>query len=187
MLEYNKDQKRLPIGGHHFNAYGATFTGETFHEVVSKLAEFKRNNNIAAGNPEQEVLMFYFKNWPYMVKMSEKPQPFEPKGDYDYWRDWIFATWKKPPSKFITSAEAKERWDVCRNCGFLKKLNWPETKESTELARRAFILSRGMTSPDFLGYCSLHKAHLPALVFVDNPAPFSAKKEGDEPSECWVV
>lgn len=186
MLKLNKDQQRIPLGGHHFSKHGTTFRGETFQEVVSKLSDFRVANSLQLGDPEQDVLQFYATNWPYMVTSDGLSKPIDPQHDYEKWRKWVFDTWRRPPIKFIIPSEAEERWKVCEKCPFLKKKSWPNTKEAAEVARKAFILARGMKTPEFLGFCSLHLADLPALVFVDQPKSFSGMKDGETFKDCWV-
>src|SRR5690349_17404270 len=106
MLQLNTKQKRMPFGGHQYPEYGMVFRGETFKEVKDKLAKFRLDNNIPAGNPEQEILVHYLKNWPWMVIINDKPPASMGDEDYAKWRDWIHKTWKNPPRKHLTTKEA---------------------------------------------------------------------------------
>ena len=156
-------------------------------EVVKKITSFRATNNIPAGNPEQEVLFFYAKNWPYMVTnaKSEKQQVID--GDYVMWRDSVYKHWSKPPLKFIPSTEAVERWNVCESCEHLRKIDWPKTEESSELLRRTFLLSRGLQTPSFLGYCARHLTDLRSLVYAESPTSLSSKKDAQQPEKCWII
>ncbi len=187
MLKINKDQMRLPIGGHHFPSHGNTFKGDTLVELVEKITEFRINNGINIGNPEQEVLTFYYKNWPYMVKeVDNTKNPDEESLRYIYWRSWIQKTWKNPPNKFASLKEASDRWTICETCPFNVKKDWDKTDESEELTRRSFLLSRGYVSPKSIGFCSLHNADIAAFSFIDAAKEFSAKKDGGSHAACWV-
>lgn len=187
MLQLNKDQQRLPIGGHHYPSYGMTFRGETMVEVAKKLGEYRLTNNYPIGEPQQDVLGYYAKNWPFMVKNVESEVIETQDDDYVNWRDWVFRTWKKPPSKFLSGAEIKPRLEVCETCPFNKEINWSRSEELTEVLKRAFILKRGMPTPENIGYCACHRADLSTLVFIENAAGFSNKlNETTEPKACWV-
>ncbi len=181
MLKINKDQKRLPVGGHHYPEYGKTFKGETVDELVKQVKAFRLANNIPAGNPEQEILMFYAKNWPFMVKEDREAKETVSDKDYTAWRQWIYDTWSHPPKKLITSKEAKERWDVCLSCPMMKRPAWKSTDESSELTRRAFVLRRGVETGVNNNFCSCHQVDLGVFVFLENQ-----EKRQDQPVGCWV-
>jgi hypothetical protein len=183
MLRLRKDSKRAPFGGHHFTDHGVTFRGENLQEVVKKLSEFRLGNAIPIGSPEQEVLRFYGENWPYLVERTDGSEP-ERNGLYDQYREAVHEMWRRPPKKFLTTKEASLRWEVCKTCPFNTKHDWKETNESAEIARRAFVLRRGMDVPDSLGFCALHKADIPALSFLAEPKVYAsdAKHPG-----CWVL
>lgn len=187
-LALNKNQKREPYGGHHFVEQGITFKGDTFDEVIEKVADFRKNNNYPAGDPVQDVLIFYVKHWPYMVTDDLEPKeevPIDTK--YLEWRDWIYKVWQNPPKKFLTTKEAQDRWKVCETCPFNQKKDWAKSDESTELKRRQYLLTRGIAYPSFLGFCSLHRADLGVIVFTDQPVSLSSKKDGGHYEKCWVV
>lgn len=190
MLELNKNQKRLPIGGHHFYCHSVMFKGDTFPEVVKKMAEFRRNNNIAAGDPEQEILAHYQDKWPFMVVQSDREPKLEPPESYTQWRDWVFRTWKNPPKKFLGEKEATDRFVVCQSCPhFVSNPYWKKnpTPESMEVSRREFVLQRGIQADKISGFCALHLAPIGPMVFVADPKPLSQMKEGEiEPEACWV-
>ncbi len=183
----NKKQKREPAGGHHFVIDGTTIKGETFDEVVTKVNEYRRNNNLPVGDTKRDITLFYAKNWPYMVIRSEveyEPKIFEE--GYIKWRDWVYKTWSNPPAKFITKKEAEDRWDVCKTCPFNKPKNFSASPELSEINRRTFLMSRGLEAPSFLGYCALHSADLPTLVYADNPATLLFEKDNEPLENCWV-
>jgi hypothetical protein len=188
VLRLNPDSKRLPFGGHHFHEYGMTFKGDTFKEVVKKVADFRLTNNLPSGDPEQEVLGYYARQWPWLVKEEHKPIAIETQSqEYFQLRDWIYMAWKKPATKLLSVKECKDRWEICRDCPFNLQPNWDETKESAELTRRSFVLRRGQDTPDYLGFCALHKADLSAFSFIEAAKEYSAKKEGDSYPGCWVL
>lgn len=186
-LLLNKDQKRLPIGGHHFIQHGITFKAETFDKVVAEIVDFRRNNNRPIGNPDQEVLTFYLQNWPYMVVVDESQDVRKEDDAYIAWRDAVYELWAHPPKKFVAEKEAEDRWKICETCPHLKKTGIANLKEYAEVVKREFILKRGIETPPFLQYCALHRTSLPVLVLADQPVSLSRKKEGESHNGCWCV
>jgi hypothetical protein len=185
MLRLNPNSKKSPPGGHHYIEYGITFRGDTFKQVAEKLKDFRLHNNIPLGNPEQEILGFYAFSWPYLVKDASEVVEDEAPDQFKEWRKWVQETWKNPPKKIVTLKEASDRWAVCENCPFNQQFKHDETDESAEIARRAFLLRRGMSVPDFLGFCSCHGTDLSAFVFFQPAKGFSSNKEV-QPEGCWV-
>jgi hypothetical protein len=186
MFKLNQDQKRLPLGGHHFTEKGHTIKADTFKQVVEKLEQYRLNNNMAVGQPDQDVLFYYALNFPWMVKEDGKPDPIEPE-DYKAWRSWIQKTWNKPPKKIITRKEASTRWEVCKLCPHNRTIGWPDSVEASQFARKAFLIRRGIEIPEDLGYCDLHKADLGVFTLTETPSSHSEKPKdiANEPS-CWV-
>lgn len=187
MLKLNPHQKREPIGGHQFTEKGVTFTGDTFNEVVEKLSDFRTINGLPLGSPEQDVLWFYALHWPFMVMEDRDSAQVTLPDEFFLWRKWIVETWAHPPHKFVAASDSVTRRDVCEKCPFNKPLLWKETKESSELTRRAFLLRRGTTAASFLGFCSLHNVDLSVFTCVETPENFSAKKKDAEKYPgCWL-
>lgn len=188
MLQLNKDQQRRPIGGHQYPENGLLVRGESFNEVKQKLTEYRINNHIPVGDPEQDILLHYAKNWPWMVKSDPNATPKQVSGQYTLYRQWIDETWRDPPAKMISVKEATDRWETCRGCPFNRSKTWFKTPESAELARRAFLLRKGADVPEDIGICSLHFfADLSVLSFVENAAHFvDVKKDSTKPEKCWV-
>lgn len=189
MLIIKPDAMRIPIGGHQFPENGMVIRGESFDEVVQKLTDYRLNNHIHLGNPSRDVLVYYANNWPFMVTDDGKPEPdLSEAKPYEEYRRFIDETWKRPPAKLLATKEASFRWEVCEKCPFNKSKDWPQTKETAELARRSFLMKRGVETPKNLGVCSLHfHADLSILTFVETPAHFvDVKTDAAKPEKCWV-
>ncbi len=187
MFKLNEKMPREPIGGHHFASHGVTFKGDSFKEVVSQLRAFRINNNIAVGDPAQDVLIFYAENFPWMVEQDWNAEPKKENKYYVRWRDWIYGQWKNPPKKVLTTKEASDRWKICLDCPWRLPFVWKKTDESQELIRRAFMLRRGVEIPKDLGYCALHRVDLGVFCFLENPEVQSAQqKDGAKEPKCWV-
>lgn len=187
MLKLNKDQKRLPLGGHHFYENGLMIRGETLSEVDKKLGEFRLNNNRPMGRPDQDILTYYAVNFPWMVKEDTSevdPEPVEFIG----WRDWVQKTWIRPPKKTLTTKEATYRWDVCKVCPHNVPIKpGHRTAEFDQLKRKTFMLRRGAKIPSELGYCSLHRFDLGVATFIETPKDHSEiQKDTPNYPSCWV-
>jgi len=188
MLKLNPDQLRQPHGGHNYREpNGPGIKGESVKDLVKKITDYRINNNIPVGDPEQDVLYYYALHWPYMVEPAEVGKPTHQSKWFQGWSTWLRKAWKNPPKKLITTKEASYRWDVCLTCPHNRGFDWKETDESSAITQRAFLLRKGIDAPKDLQYCDLHKADLSVLTFVENPASFSDKsKEDTQPSACWV-
>lgn len=188
MLKINKDQMRLPFGGHHFYEMGLMMKGDTFDEVRIKLTDFRLNNNRPVGNPGQDILTYYAVNFPWMVKEDDAEMPQEGE-NFLAWRAWIQKTWNRPPKKIIVSKEAEMRWSVCKTCPHNIPIAAGNRRaEFDELKRKAFILRRGIKIPPEIGFCSLHRADLSAFTFTETPKDHSEiKKDTPNYPGCWVV
>lgn len=186
MLKLNPHQQRSPLGGHHYPSHGRTFKEESFDKLVKSLKKFRVDNAIPVGDPAQDVLIFYAKHFPWMVMPDFGTEP-KKDDSYEGWRDWITKTWQAAPTKFVSIKESEQRWKVCEKCPFNTTKGWAETDESAAFTKRAFMLRRGIPVPKFLGFCSCHRADLTVLVMLDEPKKCSAKKDGEQPQDCWVV
>lgn len=184
MLKFNPTAQRQPFGGHHYPEYGVTFRGDSVEDVKAQLTKFRLNNSIPVGNPEQDILLFYAKHWPWLVKGDLSPKVTMEDADYAAWREWIYEEWKNPGS-LITRKEACMRWEKCLTCPRNLKFSWQSTDESNELTRRAFLLRKGLEVPIGLGFCDLHKADLSVMVFLKQPEKHSNKKDGEAEPGCW--
>src|SRR5688572_8545784 len=189
MLKLNDIQQRLPYGGHQYPENGHIIRGDTFKELVNNVSAYRVNNHIPIGNPEQDVLFHYAKHWPWMVKEDREAVEVKEDSAYAEYREWVEFTWRHPITRIITPKQASDRWKVCETCPYNQKRDWKETKESTELARRAFLLRRGVGVPKNLGICSLHKnADIPVLSFSEIPVSNAERrKDAELPAGCWVV
>ena len=186
MLELNKDAHREPIGGHQFPSHGIMFRSDTFKELVEKLKTFRLVNGLKLGNPEQEILQHYAKNWPFLVKQAGSEEVHE-GNTLDAWRMWVYDTWNDPPKKYIVEKEARERMAICAICEY--RMGRPEgSKEEVEsIDRRAFLLRKGIAVDEKIKFCACHLWDIPIASLIDDPKKYSnqPKDEGCPPN-CWV-
>ncbi len=187
-LKLRKDQQLRPLGGHHFIEGRLRIEGETLDEVIRKLTDYRVNNSVPVGNPEQEILVYYLGKYPYMVDIDYEAVDSFTQGYYEQkWLEWIRRHWKRPASKQITPKEAESRWNVCLNCPHNIKLS-VSTQEDKESERKSFLLRRGQTTPEKLGFCSLHLWDTRASVFLEAPAEVSGKlKDAANYPGCWCA
>jgi hypothetical protein len=188
----NPDQQRQPFGGHHFpekTKFGTTtIRSSTFKGVVDLLTDYRIQNGIPLGDPSGEVTLYYAKNWPWMVTVDENQEIIhEDNPYYNEWRAWVQSTWKRGDPKMLHKREAADRWAICEKCPYAEGQSWADTKESQELDKRAFLYRRAEWAPRKLKFCSLHKADIGTLSFLQDAKSYSAKKES-EPNydKCWI-
>lgn len=188
MITLNTDQQRLPIGGHHFHEAGMVVRAEKFDDLVRKVRDLRITNGHPVGDPKTEIIRYYAEAFPYMVHYGKEgfsvPKFAE---NYVRYRLWVQTTWAIPPKKLVTTKEASYRWDVCKTCPFNLPKNWERTRESEEVDRRAYLLRSAIDIPEGLGFCSLHRADIGVLSFIEKPLEFSAKsKDKEDYEKCWV-
>lgn len=195
MLKLNPKQARQPIGGHHFfdEKSGIMFRGQTFGEVEEKLKEFRVMNALPVGDPNQEILRFYLKHWPFMVKESGDEAPPDSSPYFLQLAFWVRMAWNSIKTLGITPKEASSRWETCEKCPFNLRVDWDkecktdaEKKQMAEVNRRIFLLKRGAKTPSYLGFCALHGADISVLSFQQKPGTLSCKKAGEDHPACWV-
>lgn len=188
MIVLRKDQQRRPFGGHHYPEMGMVVRAEKFEDLVEKVGELRIRNNHPIGRPEEEILRYYAEHYPFMVSYAGQDQKLlEEPMKYKRWRQWVQTIWRHPPKRLVTPKEASFRWEVCEKCPKNVRMDWAESDESAEITRRSFMLRAGQDSPEYLGYCSCHRADLASFSFINEPVSFSAKeKGGGQPEACWV-
>lgn len=177
-----------PIGGHHFREDGVLFEGDTLDEVLTKLSDYRVNNSAPLGDPEQEILAYYAKNWPFMVDEDEDAKPPEPVGWMNAaWVSYLRKMWTRPATKQITPKEASTRWEVCLKCPHNRQISLT-TQEEKEMERKSFMLRKGQNVPDKIGFCALHRWDTKSSVFIEAPAAVSGKlKDATNYPGCWVA
>lgn len=182
MLHYNDKQHIPPHGGHQFSERGAQFKADSFDDLKEQVSEFRIRNSIPVGLPDQDILKFYAGKWPWTVISDGLPAP-EENSDFSRWRQWIHKSWSGGPVKMKTATEAKERWKICIDCSFRKKVV-SDSAESKALEGKSLILRSGQQTPS-LGFCSLHGVDLDVLSFhAQTETNRNTKDKG--PANCWV-
>lgn len=183
-----KGQQLRPHGGHHYHAHGIKFEGDNHKDVYEKLTTYRLNNTIPIGDPEQEVLSYYAREFPWMVDEVEALPSIKKNDYYARWRAFVQNTWKHPLTRTITAKEASSRWDVCAKCPYNVKLSVGSSQEGQELLRRTFLLRRGQEVPAKLGFCSLHSFDIGVASLLETPVEVSGKmKDAANAPDCWVV
>ena len=183
-----ESQQLRPFGGHHLVAHGIRFEGNTPVEVVKKVTDYRVHNSIPVGEPMKELLDYYAAKWPFMVDedYDTKPEP-PPNTTKEKWMGWVRQQWKFPRGKYIANKEAEARWKVCLTCPFNKPIE-TQSQEEREIARKSFLMSRGVTMPARLGFCSLHLADIRTMVVLEAPSVVSDKpKDAANHPGCWVA
>lgn len=187
MLKLNRQQQRLPIGGHHLFTSGRMFKATSFDGLVTAIRDYRIDNNHPIGDPEQEILAFYNRNFPYMVEHDPEAEERHLNEDYVSMREWVFKTWRNAPKRLLGTKEVDLRWAVCAECPFNTEIIPDDEAENIRLVRQLFLLRKGATVPNNLKFCSCHRADLGVFTLIEAAKEFSAKKDGTEqPASCWV-
>lgn len=188
MLRIKQAQQRQPIGGHHMASNGVMFRGDSAEEVAAKIRNHRLINGIPLGNPEQEVIDYYGRKFPWMVENDTSDQA-EEKQDPNYlkWRDSVAKAWGNVQPKMVGEVVASSRWSICETCPFNIPKNWEKTNEAKEFERKVMIMNKTANVPEKMQFCSLHGHDLGYLSFIESPSPVSRKTK-DKPNYdgCWV-
>jgi hypothetical protein len=182
MLYYNDKQQKPPLGGHQYSQSGNMMKAESFKDLVKDVTEFRIRNSIPVGRPDQDILQFYAEKWPWTVLSDGQPVPKDDE-NFSRWRSWLHKSWTSGPVKMRSATEAKERWKICIDCGWRKKVV-SETSESKSLEGKSLILRHGQETPS-LGFCSLHGIDLDVASFYAHTEHHRNTKEKG-PDNCWV-
>jgi hypothetical protein len=186
MLKYKQKSMRQPFGGHNYTERSMNFAADSLEELVTKVSKFRLNNHLPIGDPEQDILRHYLKNWPWLVVDDQAPDDTDVDQDYEDWKKFVRDAYGVAGLKTITSKEAEDRWKICEKCPFNVKLEVDYDEEAHSLRKTAFLIRRGTNVPSELGYCKLHKADLSIFSILEKPGALSRKQEGVEHADCWL-
>lgn len=190
IYELNPNQMRLPLGGKHIfldRSSFMTFTDDTFDGLIEKIESHRVNNGMDVGNPKEEVIESYAKNYPWMVRLkTEAVGPDEINKRYEMTKMWLRHVWGHPPGGQEPTRVSEERWDICRKCLHNQRFQWPDTAEADEWEKRRFLLVKGLKIPQEIGFCALHRWDNGVASVLETPIRFSAKtKDSGQPGWCW--
>jgi hypothetical protein len=185
-LKIKENSMRIPFGGHHFKDRAITFKADSFDELVEKIRDFRIANSVKVGNPEEEILIYYAKNWPWLVE--EDPEPEEPTKNprYEKWRDFIFGMKKTPIRKYANDKEIRNRYETCEKCKFRKKVIPTDKDEFEALKQKVFVFCRGSMVCGMDQFCDLHQAPIPVLLAPETTKDLIPPKDGNGSAECWI-
>jgi hypothetical protein len=191
-------------GDHHFpDPCGFTFRADDFPALLSKITQYRLQNGLPVGDPEQEVLTFYAKSFPWSVieedgrkVLSQKHTTLFDNPDTNPAKvsqslqerlyAWVNQVWRNPPAKLLAPQEAASRVSACKNCPQHlpplsdTPLNDPRAKETD---RRVFVLAKCRPASDALGSCAHFGWDCRLACLLPNPSGGGEK----EPAGCWVA
>ena len=185
-LRLKENSMRIPFGGHHFKDRAVMFKAEAFDELVGKVRDFRIANGIKIGNPEEEILIYYAKNWPWLVEENPEQQITKENPRYDKWRDFIFAMKKTPIRKYANDREIRTRYETCEKCKFRKKVTPRDKDEFEALKQKVFVFCRGSMVCGMDQFCDLHQAPIPVLLAPETTKDLLPPKDGNGSADCWI-
>ena len=186
MLKLKKNSMKLPVGGHHFTERSITFKADNFEDLADKVRDFRLANAIPIGDVESDILIYYAKNWPWLVEEDDKPESVKKNDLYDKWRDWAFEAKKRPIRKFVNDKEMAARYETCKTCPHSTPIKPKHRDEYEAIMRKIFAYSRGSMVCKCNQFCRLHSVGIPVLLAADSPREVLPKKDGNTAPECWI-
>jgi hypothetical protein len=153
MLKFKQSPGRTPNGGHHLIDRGTVFEGATPQEVAAKVAEFRLNNGYPAGNPIQEIVLYYAQIAPFMLEESGEEWRKQAPSGFELSHRWLIDQYSKGFMKLLPDEELSPRETVCMKCQHKNAL--PSTMAGGDVKHRLFLLTQGRGDPA-LGFCSHH-------------------------------
>lgn len=182
-LEIVRGHPKVPVGGWTAHYHGQNFTGRDADDLILKLTEYRTQNGLPLGNPEQELAAHYAEQAPYLVR--EKPtQPIETNGVRQRVAEHTMAIWYGKFQRLpVHNEQFKERLDVCASCEhFRRDFHDGESSYWREAATRSALMTGDMDCAE-KGHCRHHHwlvALAARLVTPDKLATMPA------PGCCWV-
>lgn len=176
-----------PVGGYFFiNQDGSKIVGEKWPDVVVRVADYRKRNNLPPGNPDAEVDAQACERTPAYCSeenMTVPPMtaPATLKSRVLAWLSGTLRGQTEKPLQFVNDATALERERICAGCPRNKSL--PEgcatCKAAVKEYRKAIIGSRRVNGR--LNACEVLGEDLPASVHIDEPRV----ENSDLPDNCW--
>lgn len=185
-IQLKRNSMRQPFGGHHFEDRSVMFKADSFDELVEKIRDFRIANGIQVGNPSEEVLIYYAKNWPWLVEEDKCPPKQRINERYDTWRNFIFGMKKTPIRKYANEREMRTRYETCEKCKYRKRVNPKEKDEFDALKAKIFVLCRGSMICGMDQFCDLHQAPIPVLLAAETTKDLIPPKDGNGSEDCWI-
>lgn len=185
-IQLKRNSMRQPFGGHHFAEKSITFKAESFDDLVGKVRDFRIANGIKVGSPEEDILIYYAKNWPWLVEEDKCPPKRQTNERYDKWSEFILRIKKSPIRKYANDKDMRIRYETCEKCKFRKKIQARDKDEFNALKQKVFVSCRGLMICDMDQFCDLHQAPIPVLLAADSPREVLPKKDGNTAPECWI-
>lgn len=178
MLAYNHNALKPPLGGHRFRD---GTTGETFAEVVRKIAAERVTNHLPFGNPEQEVLAYYQEIAPHLVTNAGGNVA---NSDRQQVSESIMATaYGRFERLDRNDPVVQRRRDTCAACAHCRcTFEGDETPYSREAERVAVLLS-GDLNVMSLGYCTHHRWSVGVASRLKTPETLGLP---NPPANCYL-
>lgn len=182
-LEIVRGHPKVPSCGWNFHDHGQNFTGRDADEVIRKLTEYRTQNSLPLGDPEQELAAYYAEQAPYLVR--ERPtQPIETNGVRQRVAEHTMGIWYGKFQRLpVHNEQVRERLAVCVSCThFHHDFHDGESSYWREAATRAALMTGDMDCAE-KGHCDYHHWIISLAARLVTPAKLATMPA---PSCCWV-
>jgi hypothetical protein len=173
----------FPKSGYKFKAAdGVLFTGSSWRDVIARVTDYRKRNNLPMGNVENEVHEYACLNNPEYcseetLAQKEATRVVSLKGRVLSW----LARTVKGPLKFVSQEEAKSRADICAGCP--RNTAFSDGCSSCRAAVREYrkqILGGRQVDARVNG-CAILGEDLPVSSHLDE----TRVNDSELPANCW--
>lgn len=148
----------IPPGGFHFiekhNGVEIRIDSHSVEDTAKALLQFRLNNGIPPGNPQQDVFNFICGQWPHFchdntADYMQTPVPVREEHMSRRAVNWMVRLWNLGANNEIPASEADRRASICANCPLNVDYIGGACAPCIEsLDRLAFVWRRQRTTPD---------------------------------------
>lgn len=169
-----------------------SLVADTPEQLVSKLSEYRMENNLPQGDPARDVERELKKQDPsgrYFIATTPEPPK---RSILDRVVSFIGGVYAKPPEQLVPETEANRREAICAACSQNKPIGGPCAPCITKVEQDAFKITQGR-QPSFgsLGGCDITGQHnriacqLPPNLLNRRTRFLDELKE--KAPQCWLI
>jgi hypothetical protein len=177
-----------PKDGYYFiDKDGVKLIGTNWREVIARVADYRKRNGFAPGNPEQEVHDQACEHNPaYCSEITEQQREMTRivslKGRVLAWLSSKIKAREKTPLVFVSAETANARAKVCRGCSKNTSIaDGCSSCKAALLEYRRNILGSTRPIDDKITGCVILGEDLPVSTFLEE----QAVDNSELPAHCW--
>ena len=182
----------IPPGGWHYDDQGVRIDASTYEELVSKVEDFRAQNNLPVVDVGTDVSNQLCSRHPHFchnvdsvsIEVVQHSQSSALMNDIGVWANTLLRANKA--IRLVGNELAEERAKLCKNCP--KNINWKFGCGSCIVANERTCASvrqaRDTKTSTQLGGCLLQRHDNRTAVFLEKEHILQST---NLPSHCWLV